>query len=193
MRKSKALIAGIAGLVCAGGVYAAAQNVHVLKVAMPDGSIARIHYVGDVAPKVEIAPAPMPVAMIAPDFDAPFAMLDRVAAEMDRQQAEMLQQAATQLPPAQGGRIQTASDAASPQSVYHYTYISSTSGNGGCTQSYALTSYGDKQAPKEVSSQSGDCKGVTPLVKASVAAPAMPATPMPAVAPKPARISRDSI
>ncbi|NIJ08900.1 hypothetical protein FHS31_002524 [Sphingomonas vulcanisoli] len=194
MQKSaKALIAGLAGLACAGGVYAAAQNVHVLKVALPDGSIAQIHYVGDVAPKVVVAPSP--VALADDDFGAPFAMLDRVAAEMDRQQQAMLQQvAAMQAHAASGAAVQTAGGTA-PQGVYHYSYVASSGGPSGCTQSYELTSYGDKQAPKEVSRQSGDCRGVAPLVK--TAAPATPTPPkaIPAAVakPAPARVSPDSI
>lgn len=189
---SKALIAGTLGLVCAGGVYAAAQNVHVMKVALPDGSVAQIHYVGDVAPQIVLAPAAEPVA-----FADPFAMMDQVAADMDRQQQAMLQQvAAMQAQAARSPQVQTASTNgnAAPQGVYHYSYVSTSGGQGGCTQSYELTSYGNA-APKEVSQQSGDCKGVAPLVKASA-----PATPAPApkptmtsATPAPVRVSRETI
>ncbi len=75
---TKFLLAGAAALAVA-SVAIAADRTHVVNVAMPDGSIAQIHYVGDVVPKVVVAPATdmMPVAF----FDqSPFAMFDRISA-----------------------------------------------------------------------------------------------------------------
>jgi hypothetical protein len=58
MRTLATIILGGAGLLAAGAAVAAgADKAHVMNVALPDGSVARIHDVGDVAPKVMVAPA----------------------------------------------------------------------------------------------------------------------------------------
>jgi len=62
MRKNRtAVLAGVAALIAVGTAVAATHNSHVMKVAMPDGSIAKIEYQGDVAPKVAVAPQPFGV------------------------------------------------------------------------------------------------------------------------------------
>src|SRR5579872_5326622 len=72
---------------------AASRSSHVMNVPLPDGSVAHVEYVGNVAPKVTIEPA------VAPDADddwAPatsFARFDRMIAEMNRQAEAMMRQA----------------------------------------------------------------------------------------------------
>jgi hypothetical protein len=74
MRTLATIILGGAGLLAADAAVAAgADKAHVMNVALPDGSVARIHDVGDVAPKVMVARA------------VPVALFDRMAADMDRQ------------------------------------------------------------------------------------------------------------
>ena len=89
---TKLLLAGAGIVAVAGAAVAASDRGHVLNVALPDGSIAHIHYVGDVAPQVVMAPSadPLPVAFVAAD---PFAMFDQISYAMDRQMDAMLRQA----------------------------------------------------------------------------------------------------
>ena len=57
MRKIRtAVFAGIAALTAAGTAVAATADTRVVNVGLPDGSVARIEYHGDVAPKVALAP-----------------------------------------------------------------------------------------------------------------------------------------
>ena len=49
-----------------------------MNVPLPDGSVAHVEYVGSVAPKVKVSPAP-----VAGPW-APFGMLDRSAFDMQR-------------------------------------------------------------------------------------------------------------
>src|SRR3546814_19842458 len=95
MRKIRtAVFAGIAALTAAGTAVAATADTRVVNVGLPDGSVARIEYHGDVAPKVALAPAAklVPVRWIDPFEVAPFAMFDRIAAAMHGQ-TEMSMQA----------------------------------------------------------------------------------------------------
>src|SRR4051794_20919768 len=101
----KALFAGIAALGIAASGAASAQNAHVMSVAVP-GGVAQIRYVGDIPPQIVVVPAPaaFPAAFPAASeawlpiwlvfgSDSPFAMMDRIAAEMDRRAAAMFRYA----------------------------------------------------------------------------------------------------
>lgn len=171
MRTLPKLLAAGAAIALGAGAVAAADRAHVVDVAMPDGSIARVHYVGDVAPQLVM----MPAAPIDP-----FAMFDQISAAMDRQMAGMMQQAAllAQAAPA-AGFGQTARGALPPGTV-SYSYTSYSSGDGaGCSQSVQVTALGQGQAPKVIRQSSGDCtamnsRGAIPAVQ-SAPAPAAPA------------------
>lgn len=152
---TKLLLAGAGAAAVAGGAIAA-DRAHVLNVALPDGSVAQIHYTGDVAPQLVVAPAAVPVAV--PEAD-PFAMFDRISLAMDRQMDAMLQQAAllAQAAPA-GGRMSEAALKSLPPGTVSYSYTSYSSGDGAqCSQSVQVTSLGANQAPKVVKQSAGDC------------------------------------
>jgi hypothetical protein len=71
MRKlHKVLLAGAGALLIGGAALAASEKVHVLKVAMPDGSVAQVHYVGDVAPRVVVSS--VPAELVALSAGQPF-------------------------------------------------------------------------------------------------------------------------
>lgn len=176
---SRLALAGLAAVALSGGAAIAqdAQNVHHMNVALPDGSVARIEYVGDTAPKVVVAPVrriALPVV-----FADPFARFDSVFAEMDRQMDAMVQQArmlAAQ--PADGSaRIDTVAAGKLPAGTVRYSFYSTSTGEGGCTQSVQYVSDGTG-APKVTRRSSGDCSamGRAPE-KASAPAAAKPATP----------------
>jgi len=178
---TKLLLAGAGIVAAAGAAVAASDRGHVLNVALPDGSIARIHYVGDVAPQVVMAPSadPMPVAFVAAD---PFAMFDQISYAMDRQMDAMLRQASalSAIAPGPDGKLSQAALQSLPAGTVSYSYTSFSSGNGGsCSQSVQVTSLGTNQAPKVVKQSSGDCSAMntrqaTPAVQqAKPAAPAL--------------------
>ena len=182
-KKSIGLLAGIAGLAMAGTAIGATppkhaqpeatQPEHVLNIAMPDGTIQQIRYSGDTPPAVVFTPvsqAALPIAFGDPFSMTPFAEFDRIAAAMDRQMDDMLRQASTMAaqPIGPDGKIDQAAFAKMPAGTVHYSFVSSSSGNGTCSRSVQVTSFGANQQPKVVSQSSGNCAGigapVTPVV-----------------------------
>jgi hypothetical protein len=150
---SKIVLAGLGTCALAGTAVAAEHAIHVMNVNLPDGSVAHVRYVGDTPPKVELVPVQraIPVALMSP-----FAGFDQMFVDMDRQAAAMLQQARALQAAAPGnGKIDQAALKSLPAGS-SYSFTSYSSSNGGCTQSYQMTSYGNA-APKVVSQSSGDC------------------------------------
>ncbi len=160
------------------------NQVHTMIVALPDGGVERIAYVGDVAPRVMVAPAAqglMPVAML-PGFDwQPFAAMERISAMMDAQAEAMLRQAsAMQAFPAgafPAGAFPAGSGAAS--------FVSFAS-DGVCSRTVAVT-YGADGKAHTVSHDAGQCgagghAGAPAAVEAPAPAPAygLPASGLPA-------------
>ncbi|WP_296614421.1 hypothetical protein [Sphingomonas sp.] len=169
MRKLRtAVLAGIATLGVAGTAMAASNDTHVMAVGLPDGSVARIEYQGAVAPKVRVdssAPALRPMLRIVPvqladPFDAaPFAMIDRIMADMDRQAAAMTAAAFQPVPAGKAGRPDLAAFGNLPAGAVSYRFVSTSDGNRVCTRSWQVTSQGPQQPPKLISASSGDCAG----------------------------------
>jgi len=177
MRRLTKLLLGTLGVAAVAGSAVAADRVHVLNVALPDGSVRQIHYTGDVAPRVVL----VPVAAASP-VDAmfgggsPFVMLDRVSAMIDAQAGAMMRQAALLSQAGGAGGVDLPRGATS----YSYTAYSS-SGAGGCTQSVRMTSFGTGQAPKVVRQTSGDCSAAATRAPTPAARPAQPVAAAPLV------------
>lgn len=165
MRTTRTIVlAGAALLLAAGTAYAASSELHTMKVSLPDGSVAHIAYSGDVAPKVEIAPANArgitafePVDAAYPD---PFMELDRISAMMEQQAdamfrhaVEMDQATASGTTPAQ--LVSTGELPAG--STVQYTFYSSSNGNDACTQSIEWRSDGSGSEPKMIRTSTGNC------------------------------------
>jgi hypothetical protein len=186
MRKTRAAVLGVAALVAVGTAVAATHNSHVMKIAMPDGSIARIEYQGDVAPKVTVTPQPstvtemsLPVAFFDPfaltpmASDqiswSPFAELDRMAAQMDREMSAVIHQASAMQAhmAAPDGKLDMAAFGKMPAGAVHYSFVSTSTGNGSCSRSVQVTSHGGDAQPKVVQTSSGDCKGEPGLAPAT--------------------------
>ncbi|HWW66016.1 MAG TPA: hypothetical protein VNZ43_14765 [Sphingomonadaceae bacterium] len=168
MRKFRAaVLAGAVLAATAGTAMAAEQGSHFLNVALPDGSVARIEYKGDVAPRVVVAPVRQatPIAFFDPFFEpASFAMFDRIAAEMDRQAAAMMRQASAleaQPMAVADGKIDAASFRNMPAGTVSYSFVSTSSGGATCSRSVRVTSLGANEQPKVVSNSSGDCSAMT--------------------------------
>ncbi len=161
MRKIRtSVLAGIAALAVAGTALASSHDRHVMKVDLPDGSVAHIEYAGDVAPKVTFAPAMIdPVGWADPLPAAPFALFDRIAAEMDRQADVMMRQASA-LPVEHNpgnGQVDLAALGKLPPGTVSYSFTSTGTGTGTCNRSVQVTSSGPGQQPKVVSASYGDC------------------------------------
>ena len=180
---SKVLVGGLATMALAGTAVAAEHAVHTMNVALPDGSVAKVRYIGDRAPQVRIVPVavtPMPVVMIDPTFAA----FDRMFAAMDAQTDAMMRQAAmlAQMP-ATDAPLQHADMQKLPAGAVSYSYVSTTSSNG-CTQTVRMTSDGSRQQPQVIRTSAGTCDGAK--VSPAVADSAAPAKPVHAVETKPA-------
>ena len=156
MRKAHAIIlAGLGAIASTGAVAAASQNSHILSWPLPDGSTAKIEYVGDVAPKVTIAPRPNDARVpIAPFglFDSAFLDMDRQIDAMMRQVSQMTQQSTAGAP-----GLDLASYGKAPAGTTSVTVVSTSDGTGTCTRRTEVTAQGPGKAPKVVSSIRGDC------------------------------------
>lgn len=186
-----AMIAGAVGVALAGAAFAAEQaKPKTMLVQLPDGSVERVQYTGDVPPRVTFVaqpdgPADIFEAAFGPD--SAFADMQRISAAMQAQSEAMFRQAATmaaQPPAAADGKGVTLTNAAGePVGVMHYSYVSSSTDANGCTQTVSYNSDGQANQPKVVRTASDGCSaaakaGVTPTV-----APAPAAKPAPVVTP----------
>lgn len=158
MRKfHSAVLAGAAAIAVAGSAIAASRDVHSLNVSMPDGTVAHITYHGDVAPNVRLEPAEALLPPLAV-FDGPWISIDRMAAQFDASMREMVNKAGLL------GRSQGAADGFSlarlpkhPAGVVEYYSTTISTGSGSCTRTVQVTAASQNQAPKVLSSASGDC------------------------------------
>src|SRR3954464_12603933 len=182
----KALLAGIAAIGIGLDGVASAQSVHVMTVPVPGGGVAQIRYTGEVPPQIAFVPAPAafdPWMQVSSVFgpESPFAMLDRISAEMDRRAAAMFRYAEVMVARAPAGEIALAASGAMPPGSQSYSYISTISGSGVCTQSIRITSRGDGP-PRVERHSSGNCGSVAapPAGRSAV----QPTAPVPSVQPK---------
>ena len=133
---------------------------HVMNVPLPDGSVARVEYVGAVAPKVSVVPAPMaeagsPWAMpVMPSF----ANFDRMIAEMNRRSQAIIRQAQEiARHPAGAAAPYVASYGNLPAGQTSTTVVSVSNGGKSCTRTTEVVSQGPVKTPKVTSRATGDC------------------------------------
>lgn len=166
MRKLPAVaLAGAAAFALGGTAIAAspkapAANTHIMSVPLPDGSVARVEYVGNVAPKITVEPRPFasaasPWGMAFPSF----AGFDRMMAEMQRQSEQMIRQAQEMAkhPGAVGAQPYIASYGNLPAGETSTTVVSVSNGGSTCTRTTEVVSQGAGKAPKVTSSVTGQC------------------------------------
>jgi hypothetical protein len=146
-----ALAAVAAGL--AGTALAAGSRTHVMNVSLPDGSVARVEYVGDVAPKVTVAPAPLARDAWMSGLPS-FAGFDRMFEQMDRQM-QAIQQMARQPSGAPGMNI--ASYGNLPAGADSVSVVSFSNGGNTCTRATEVVSEGPGKPPKVTRNISGNC------------------------------------
>src|SRR6059058_305442 len=142
-------MAGAAAL--AGTALAAARNSHVMNVPLPDGSVARVEYVGDVPPKVTVTPAPLAGDLWMGGMPA-FANFDHMFEQMDRQ-IHQIEQMARQ--PAGGPAMNVASYGNLPSGADSVSVITVSDGARSCTRSTEIVSQGAGKPPKVTTNVSG--------------------------------------
>jgi len=184
MLRSVAL-AGLAACLATSAAMAASHDSHVMTVDLPDGSVARISYSGDIAPKVRIVPeARVGPVWFEPFPIAPFAMMEHISREMDRSFDAMMRQvhAMQTMPLPAAGGMTLVSQEALPAGTVRYSYVMMGNGQNYCSKSIRIMSNGADAKPTMVSQSSGDCGPETAPV------PAAKPQPLPAQDRKPAHM-----
>jgi len=126
MRKAYAIVlAGLGAASIAGAAVAASRDTHTMNVPLPDGSTARVEYVGNVAPKVTVVPAPV----------SPFGLFDRSMFDMHRQIDAMMREvdAMTRMPVAGAPNLNVAAYGNAPEGTQSITVVSTSNGAKTCT------------------------------------------------------------
>ncbi len=172
-----------------GVAFAQSPKTHVLTVRMPDGGVAQIRYTGNVAPRISFDESPAPIEVFAPmpsvfGPGSPFAALDRISAEMNRQAAAMFRQAEAMTRAVNSGRMTETALHNLPPDSSGYSFVSTMSGNGVCTESVQITSQGNGAPPRVVRHSSGNC-GAMPgsMTGGTTGAATLPAAREPQVRP----------
>jgi hypothetical protein len=168
------LLAGVASVALAG-----IASAHSLTVQLPGGATENVTYTGDVPPQISFGPTPIAASPdwgFVPASSSPVAFLQQISAEMDRQTAAMLNQmdqlqtvALRQI--ASGGQPLEVDMTNLPRGAQSYSFVSTSSSSGVCTQSMQVTSNGPGQKPQVVTHSSGNCGAVGASAPTIIAAP----------------------
>lgn len=155
---NKFVLLAAAAATVAGTAFAAAPKTHVMNVALPDGSTARVEYVGDVAPKVTVDPVRSPTEEGGMFGALPaFAGFDRIFEQMNREtQAMMRQVQQMQVQPGTPG-MNVASYGSMPAGSSSVSVVSYSNGSGTCTRTTEVVSQGAGKQPKVTERVSGNC------------------------------------
>jgi hypothetical protein len=160
-----AALVGLAAAAIAGTAAAASSRAHVINVPLADGSVARIEYVGDVPPKVSVAPAPLPGDFWSTAVP-PMADFDRLFEQLNRQMRQIEQMARV---PVGAPGINVASYGNLPPGASSVSVVTTSNGGVTCTRTTEIVSQGPGKPPKVTTNVSGNCAGAP--------APARPASP----------------
>ena len=178
-------LAGAASLAFIGTVAA-----HTLTVQLPDGTTEQINYAGDVAPQVSFTP-PQAAPIAAPQTvdwsfgpNSPFALMQQISAQMDREADAMMRQmqAIAAQPVAGPGQLEGGQPiqidmSQLPPGTQSYSFISTMSPHGVCSQSTEIIAKGAGQKPQVITHSSGNCGPAAAGGATNIAAPdQMPAT-----------------
>ena len=162
MRKALGLVlAGLGAVTLTGAAVAASRDTHTMNVPLLSrllsipfgGTVAHVEYVGNVAPKVTISPAPLSGPF------APFGMFDRSAFDIQRQIDAMMRQidSVARTPVAGTPGLNVAAYGNAPAGTQSVTVVSTSNGAATCTRTTEVTSQGTGKPPKVVTSVSGNC------------------------------------
>jgi hypothetical protein len=148
--------AGVVAAALAGTAFAAAPQTHVMNVTLPDGSVAHVEYVGDVAPKVTVVPRRAASAAGTWEPFPPLAGIDRMVQEMRQRSAEMVRRAQQMAQrPAAGPYVAAYGNA--PAGGTSTTVVSVSNNGVTCTRTTQVVSQGPGKPPKVTSNASGQC------------------------------------
>ena len=153
MIKLPAILLAGAAAALAGTALAATSNSHVMNVSLPDGSVAHVEYVGNVPPKVTVAPAPLARDAWVSGLPS-FAGFDRMFDQMDRQMRQIEQMARQ---PAGGPVMNIASYGNLPAGADSVSVVTVSNGRSSCTRSTEVVSQGAGKPPKVTTNVSGNC------------------------------------
>ena len=156
MKLHASLVAGAAAAI-AGTAFAATSNSHVMNVSLPDGSVARVEYVGNVPPKVTVAPAPLARDAWMSGLPS-FAGFDRMFEQMDRQMRQIEQMA--RQPIGTSGTapgMNVASYGNLPAGADSVSVVSVSNGASSCARTTEVVSQGAGKPPKVTTNVSGNC------------------------------------
>jgi len=176
VRKLPAIaLAGAATVALAATALAASPKTHVMNVPLPDGSVARVEYVGDVAPKVTVAPGPVAdIGRWAPMAFPSLGGFDQMMQQM-QQQIRQVEQMARQPVGKAGVTPWIAGYGNLPQGATSTTVVSHSNGGSSCTRTTQVFSRGEGKPPKVVSNVSGDCGPAAAPASTPPAGPGNPA------------------
>lgn len=157
---------GSAGLATAHDASPDASAMHTMTVKTPDGGIATIEYSGNSAPNVTFGRAPMPAAFFG--AASPFAVFDRVSAQMNREMNTLLQQAdMLRVPMAPANPLYKATLRNLPEGAHSYSVVQTMAGNQMCMQSMQMTRDANGKA-HVVRHSSGNCSGAAGAMQGAV-------------------------
>ena len=176
-----------------GAVLAQDSNMHSMTVQLPGGGVAEIHYTGNVPPQVTVNSGPPAVGRFLPasslfGANSPFAMLDRLSAEMDREAAALFRYADAMAaqPWSRSNGLTLTNIQNLPAGTRGFSYVSTVTGNGVCMRSTEIRATGNGP-PRIVTHSSGNCGAeASPPGNAGWSAPGgvgVPARPVPAKRP----------
>jgi hypothetical protein len=155
MRKLPAItVWAVAAAALAGTAMAAGPKSHVMDVPLPDGSVAHIEYVGEVAPKVTIAPVSFAGDFWRSRALPPVADFERIFEQLNRQMREA-EQVARQPSGVPGMNI--ASYGSLPAGTRSVSVVTTSNGSVSCTRTTEMVSQGPGKPPKVTSKVSGEC------------------------------------
>jgi len=186
MKKLPAFVIGGLAVAAAGAAFGAAPKSHVMNVPLPDGSVARVEYVGDVAPKVTVAPPAMPGGFWSMGGLPQFGSFDGMIEQMNRETAAMMRQVQEMSRrPLGAPGMNVASYGNLPAGANSVSVVTVSNGGASCTRTTQVVSQGAGKPPKVTTNVSGNCAAAT--------LPAFPATPQPPAhaAPQPAPAALD--
>jgi hypothetical protein len=164
------LLAGTAALALVGGTgLALAQSLHTMTVRLPDGGLAQIQYYGNDPPRVAFVPEPPAGEYYR--LASPFAMLDRISAQMDREMDALMNDVAMGPSLVNPEGMFDVDMHNLPPGTVQYSFVSTMAGGGHfCTRSMEITRTAPGARPHVVEHTSGDCRrvgnmpfGATPL------------------------------
>ena len=161
-------IAGFAAAL-AGTAIAASPKTHVMNVPLPDGSVARVEYVGDVAPKVTIDPAAASDESWVGDVMPSFAGFDRMIEQMNRETQAVMRQVQQMSVRSGAPGMNVASYGSLPAGANTVSVVSVSNAGGTCTRTTEVVSQGAGKPPKVTSKVSGNCGTATQAPQAGPA------------------------